>query len=41
MPGGSEDTVDRKRIEAEQQAFRLMLSETEKTWAGVSRQYGH
>lgn len=38
---GSGDTVDRKRIEAEQQAFRLMLSETEKTWSGVSRQYGH
>jgi hypothetical protein len=38
---GSKDKVDRKRIEAEQQAFRLMLGETEKTWSGVSRQYGH
>lgn len=37
----SSDTVDRKRIEAEQRSFRLMVSEVGKTWSGVSQQYGH
>ena len=37
----SGDTVDRKRIEAEQQSFHLMVSEVEKTWKGVGQQYGH
>jgi len=33
-------TVDRKRLEAEQKAFGLFLTEAEKTWAGIVRQFG-
>lgn len=37
---GVGDKIDGKRIEAEQQAFHLLLAEAAKTWAGVSTQYG-
>lgn len=33
------DTVDSKRIEAEEQAFKLLIPEIEKTWAGIVKQY--
>lgn len=36
---GSSDTVDKKRIEAEQQAFALLIPQAEKTWAGIVQQY--
>jgi hypothetical protein len=36
---GSNATVDRKRIEAEQLAVGKLLSEAAMTWLGVSRQY--
>lgn len=35
----SSDTIDKKRLEAEQQAFRLLMSQVEKTWAGIAQQY--
>lgn len=36
---GSSDTVDKKRVEAEQQAFILLTTEAEKTWSGIASQY--
>lgn len=36
---GSSSTVDLKRIEAEQDAFKLLIPQLEKTWAGIARQY--
>jgi hypothetical protein len=35
----SSDTVDKKRIEAEQQSFSLLLIEAEKTWSGIIEKY--
>jgi hypothetical protein len=35
----SSDTVDKKRIEAEQQAFLLLINEAAKTWSGIAAQY--
>lgn len=37
---GSRDTVDRKRLEAEKQAFEQLLVEARKTWNSVIRQQG-
>jgi hypothetical protein len=31
----SNDTVDRKRLAAEQEACKLMLAEAAKTWSGI------
>jgi hypothetical protein len=36
---GSSNTVDLKRVEAEQEAFKLLIPQLEKTWAGIARQY--
>lgn len=36
---GSSSTVDLKRVEAEQESFKLLLPQLEKTWAGIARQY--
>lgn len=36
---GASDTIDEKRLEAERQAFALLLPQAEKTWAGIARQY--
>lgn len=36
---GSSDTVDKKRLEAEEQAFTLLIPQAEKTWAGIAKQY--
>lgn len=36
---GSRNTIDNKRLEAEQQAFSLLLPQTEKTWVGIAKQY--
>ncbi|CAI4033343.1 hypothetical protein DNFV4_03779 [Nitrospira tepida] len=36
---GSTDTVDRKRLEAEREAFALLIPQMEKTWAGIAKQY--
>jgi hypothetical protein len=36
---GSSDTIDKKRIEAEQQAFSLLIVEAGKTWSGIAAQY--
>lgn len=36
---GASDTIDKKRLEAERQAFALLLPQAEKTWAGIARQY--
>lgn len=36
---GSSGTVDLKRIEAEQEAFKLLIPQLEKTWVGIARQY--
>jgi hypothetical protein len=36
---GASDTVDKKRLEAERQAFALLLPQVEKTWTGIARQY--
>jgi hypothetical protein len=36
---GSSDTVDKKRLEAEEQAFALLVPQLEKTWAGIAKQY--
>jgi hypothetical protein len=36
---GSSDTVDKKRLEAEQQAFALLIPQAEKTWTGITKQY--
>ena len=36
---GSSDAVDKKRVEAEQQAFALLLSQAEKSWTGIEQQY--
>lgn len=35
----SSDTVDRKRLEAEREAFGLLLAEAGKTWARIAGQY--
>ena len=37
---GASDTVDRKRLEAEGEAFKLLLAEATKTWRGVVKQHG-
>jgi hypothetical protein len=31
--------VDKKRLEAEQQAFTLLLAEAENTWTGIVKRY--
>ncbi len=36
---GSSSTVDLKRIEAEQEAFKLLIPQLEKTWVGIAKQY--
>ncbi|MBX3335677.1 MAG: hypothetical protein KF876_16220 [Nitrospira sp.] len=36
---GTSDTIDSKRLEAEEQAFRLLIPELEKTWVGIAKQY--
>ena len=36
---GSQDTVDRKRLEAERDAFGLLVAEAGKTWSGIAGQY--
>lgn len=36
---GSSDTIDLKRIEVEQEAFKLLIPQLEKTWAGIAAQY--
>lgn len=36
---GSSDSVDKKRLEAEQQAFTQLLVEAQKTWAGITDRY--
>lgn len=36
---GSSDAVDKKRLEAEHQAFALLLSQAEKTWGSITEQY--
>ena len=33
---GSRDTIDKKRLDAEQRAFLLLISEAEKTWQGIA-----
>jgi hypothetical protein len=33
---GSRDTIDRKRLEAEKQAFENLLLESAKTWKGIA-----
>lgn len=38
---GSHGTIDRKRIEAEGQAFAQLLSDMERTWAGIARQHAN
>ncbi len=35
----SSDTIDKKRLEAEQEAFDQLISEAGITWAGIVRQY--
>ena len=35
----SGDTVDRKRLEAEREAFARLLTESRRTWTGVALQY--
>jgi len=35
----SSDAVDKKRLEAEHQAFALLLAQAEKTWTGIAQQY--
>ncbi|HET8761481.1 MAG TPA: hypothetical protein VFN94_10445 [Nitrospiria bacterium] len=36
---GSKNTIDKKRLEAEQHAFNAFVPEAEKTWAGIAKQY--
>ncbi|WP_428310030.1 hypothetical protein [Hydrocarboniphaga sp.] len=36
---GEAKVVDKKRLEAEQQAFTQLLAETEKTWDGIAKRY--
>jgi hypothetical protein len=36
---GTSDTIDSKRFEAEEQAFKLLIPELEKTWVGIAKQY--
>jgi hypothetical protein len=36
---GSSDTIDKKRLEAEGQAFALLLAEARKTWDGITKRY--
>jgi hypothetical protein len=38
---GARNTVDTKRLQAEQQAFALLLPQAEKTWTGIAQQYSH
>lgn len=38
---GRRETIDRKRIEAEGQAFAQLLPELEKTWSGIARQHAN
>lgn len=35
----SSDTIDKKRVEAEQEVFVLLTKEAEKTWSGIASQY--
>lgn len=35
----SGNTIDKKRLETEQQAFMLLTTEAEKTWSGIASQY--
>ncbi len=35
----SQGTIDAKRLEAEKQAFALLIPQVEKTWAGIAKQY--
>ena len=35
----SSTTVDKKRLEAEREAFLLLVPQVEKTWAGIAQQY--
>ena len=37
---GSSDTIDRKRIEAEEEAFRLLVVQARKAWDGIAEQHG-
>lgn len=36
---GASETVDRKRLEAERDAFGLLVGEAGKTWSGIAAQY--
>ena len=36
---GKASSVDQKRLETEQQAFKQLLAETEKTWDGIAKRY--
>jgi len=36
----SSGTVDKKRLEAEREAFQLLVKEAGKTWAGIARMHG-
>jgi hypothetical protein len=36
---GSSDTVDLKRVEAEHEAFKLLIPQLEKTWTGIATEY--
>lgn len=36
---GSSEAVDKKRVEAEQHAFRELATKAEKIWAGLAQQY--
>jgi hypothetical protein len=36
---GAADTIDKKRVEAEQQAFDKLVAQAAVTWAGIARQY--
>jgi hypothetical protein len=36
---GSRDTVDRKRLDAEREAFGRFIPEAERTWADIAKRY--
>jgi hypothetical protein len=36
---GTRDTVDRKRMEAEEESFSQLLDQMAKTWSGIVKQY--
>jgi hypothetical protein len=36
---GAADAIDKKRVEAEQQAFDKLVAQAAVTWAGIARQY--